>query len=433
MISNISKRRTDTSPATLGYSSGLRDEFGDGGIDDDELVKALSNDLEFDHIDNYPNQPGETWQENKERRKRPGTSKLSNKANQEPRQLANGKWTCNHPCKDKNVCKHLCCKQGIDNPPRKCASRRIPFVEKRTEPKIPIPQKSHDVGEYTQTKLSLIASKRRNSSVIDELDLTQQSKREKAGNAANGHGDFGGLHKLHKGVQKMESPYTISKIVQQAPQFCDGKASELNSTFLGRIQYKKSSESTTSSDYGDLGFDDMTDDVSEQNIGHINLASTRMPFEEIPGHDEYNPMELEDDMELDTDFIDKLEMNSMRGFSTSSTVEVPMLSPEKGKSLFLNDTSSPRAPQSSSKSTRSILHGYELVQPKCGNRFYCEKKNKPDNYNDKKSSPEATAVVNTTKKNSGIENDREEPLPEEYKDLDPWLYREVGDIVEIMN
>lgn len=33
--------------------------------------------------------------------------------------LRNGKYLCKHKCKDKKTCKHLCCHEGLDNPPKK--------------------------------------------------------------------------------------------------------------------------------------------------------------------------------------------------------------------------------------------------------------------------------------------------------------------------
>ncbi|UDD55823.1 hypothetical protein AFCA_003410 [Aspergillus flavus] len=40
-----------------------------------------------------------------------------NKA-EEPTQLRNGRWSCNHKCKDKTMCKHLCCREGLEKPPK---------------------------------------------------------------------------------------------------------------------------------------------------------------------------------------------------------------------------------------------------------------------------------------------------------------------------
>ncbi|KAJ5374631.1 Nucleotide-sugar transporter [Penicillium concentricum] len=36
----------------------------------------------------------------------------------EPARLANGKWACNHKCKDKTSCKHFCCREGLEKPPK---------------------------------------------------------------------------------------------------------------------------------------------------------------------------------------------------------------------------------------------------------------------------------------------------------------------------
>ncbi|PWY88402.1 DEAD/DEAH box DNA helicase [Aspergillus heteromorphus CBS 117.55] len=43
-----------------------------------------------------------------------------------PTQLANGNWACNHRCKDKTTCKHFCCRDGLEKPPK--ASKR-PVVD----------------------------------------------------------------------------------------------------------------------------------------------------------------------------------------------------------------------------------------------------------------------------------------------------------------
>ncbi|KAL5355153.1 Sec63 Brl domain-containing protein [Aspergillus floccosus] len=39
--------------------------------------------------------------------------------------LENGKWACNHRCKDKKRCKHLCCREGLDKPPKVNKMSRI--------------------------------------------------------------------------------------------------------------------------------------------------------------------------------------------------------------------------------------------------------------------------------------------------------------------
>ncbi|KAH7923546.1 P-loop containing nucleoside triphosphate hydrolase protein, partial [Leucogyrophana mollusca] len=36
----------------------------------------------------------------------------------EPKKRSDGKYDCNHPCKDKSTCRHLCCRDGLPEPPR---------------------------------------------------------------------------------------------------------------------------------------------------------------------------------------------------------------------------------------------------------------------------------------------------------------------------
>ncbi|KAF2724757.1 P-loop containing nucleoside triphosphate hydrolase protein, partial [Polychaeton citri CBS 116435] len=53
-----------------------------------------------------------------------------------PTQLDNGKWACNHACKDKNTCKHLCCREGLDRKPKPPKARDIKkIVEPNIDPK----------------------------------------------------------------------------------------------------------------------------------------------------------------------------------------------------------------------------------------------------------------------------------------------------------
>ncbi|RAL03824.1 putative DEAD/DEAH box DNA helicase (Mer3) [Aspergillus ibericus CBS 121593] len=51
---------------------------------------------------------------------------------EEHTRLENGRWACNHRCKDKTTCKHLCCRDGLEKPPK--ANKKRPLDEdKRTK------------------------------------------------------------------------------------------------------------------------------------------------------------------------------------------------------------------------------------------------------------------------------------------------------------
>src|SRR5205823_4520569 len=112
--------------------SATSEDFDDDGIDDEELVQASFGHLDFDHIDNYTdptktiNRQNTTKKNSLENNQPAKSARNSHKIAatiagevDEPVQLANGKWACNHKCKNRNSCKHLCCKEGTDKPPKK--------------------------------------------------------------------------------------------------------------------------------------------------------------------------------------------------------------------------------------------------------------------------------------------------------------------------
>ncbi|KAL4958480.1 Sec63 Brl domain-containing protein [Aspergillus filifer] len=53
----------------------------------------------------------------------------------EPEKLENGRWACNHKCKDKTSCKHLCCREGLTNPPKPPRKKLDEAHFERTESK----------------------------------------------------------------------------------------------------------------------------------------------------------------------------------------------------------------------------------------------------------------------------------------------------------
>ncbi|KAI9466064.1 P-loop containing nucleoside triphosphate hydrolase protein [Lactarius psammicola] len=55
------------------------------------------------------------------------TDKRADKENclTRPEKLPNGRYRCNHPCKDKSSCRHLCCRDGVKRPPPLSRQRSI--------------------------------------------------------------------------------------------------------------------------------------------------------------------------------------------------------------------------------------------------------------------------------------------------------------------
>ncbi|KAK8213768.1 ATP-dependent DNA helicase MER3 [Phyllosticta capitalensis] len=118
---NISKRRASNTPIN---PTAVGDEFDDGGIDDEDLETAARKtagndwtDIE-EYADSKPSnisttKKGKSADTNLRKKQAPVLQ-----SDWQPTQLENGKWACNHKCKDKNACKHICCREGVDKPPK---------------------------------------------------------------------------------------------------------------------------------------------------------------------------------------------------------------------------------------------------------------------------------------------------------------------------
>ncbi|KAI9741343.1 MAG: Sec63 [Cirrosporium novae-zelandiae] len=129
--------------------------FGD--LDDQDLLAAEN--MEFRTIDDFEDRPpGRGFMATN-----PHTQKINKNLSSKPAaqeseedaldytQLSNGKWACNHKCKDKTSCKHMCCRDGLNKKPkpRKASSntqapKEIPKTSlggKVTKPRTPLIQK----------------------------------------------------------------------------------------------------------------------------------------------------------------------------------------------------------------------------------------------------------------------------------------------------
>jgi hypothetical protein len=134
------------------------DEFDDAGIDDADL--ALAENGGFENIDDFDDEP-RPGASTSRKKQRTSTANDEDNTTHEPRQLANGKWACNHSCKDKTSCKHLCCREGLDKkpkPPKAKTSKKE--AENAVDPK--------------QTQLSLSVSKKSKTPAATQLPQSQQ-------------------------------------------------------------------------------------------------------------------------------------------------------------------------------------------------------------------------------------------------------------------
>ncbi|KAF1832065.1 ATP-dependent DNA helicase MER3 [Decorospora gaudefroyi] len=486
--SNMSKRRTDTANACRKPST-VSDEFGDDDIDDDALVKASSRDLEFDHIENYADPVDSITRKNTTKNKTTkdkSTAKNKNVArvvdvtvdenDQEPIQLPNGRWACNHPCKHRDTCKHLCCKEGMDKPSKKKpTAKRTPISQDRAPPQQHAPiTKDKD----TQTKLHLTASKRKASAPIEELDLTQQEKKSKVEYGTNGSRDYRDLHQLHKTIQGKELPSSLYSVMHKKPEYCYSQGGEHNLTFMDQLPSKRT---PSSSDYGDAQFDESSfyadrshqvpvqedlvnrseemeaedcieypdtmpvasresdtfgDDDSllgDAMVGLVDSQNLREPLEEAIEHEDQSDYGY-DDFRMDVD-LEEYKNNTFDALEDArSSVKETMVRKgtiQKSKPLHSYTSSFEAKPGGFNPATP--LKSPELRELKPAK------------------TPPPIERLGASKQPAHVEDDileifdmfdddpiknvaaKEKQVPEVFKDLEPWLFKEFGNIVELVD
>lgn len=196
------------------------DDYGDGGIGDSEFVDVTENaHTNFkDSLHTSDNSLRKKTIESKKQKSGPGTTSV-NVQHWEPHQLANGKWACNHACKDKTACKHLCCREGTDKKPK--------------PPKLTVAAKQKDQTPEvspakTQTKLRLPAARSSAHSAtrpseIEQVDLTLRHPRQEPPTQVKK------LQRLHNSVQK---PANVPIIKDKTPNYSYGGGTQPQLSFL---------------------------------------------------------------------------------------------------------------------------------------------------------------------------------------------------------
>ncbi|PYI11603.1 DEAD/DEAH box DNA helicase [Aspergillus sclerotiicarbonarius CBS 121057] len=122
---NISRRRSnDTSQSKCTTNLNINPWDSDDLLFDDFLEREAEN---WSCVNKLPESS-----DNKARNKSKIESKDPERVGkateaEEPTRLENGRWACNHRCKDKTMCKHLCCRDGLEKPPK--ANKKRTFDE----------------------------------------------------------------------------------------------------------------------------------------------------------------------------------------------------------------------------------------------------------------------------------------------------------------
>jgi len=485
--SNMSKRRTETTRPSRKVSA-TSDDYGDGDVDDDALVNASFRDLDFDHIENYADPIDSITRKNTAKNKvtknkdDPKSKRLARpidttaeQDDPEPVQLANGKWACNHPCKDRSACKHQCCKTGMDKPSKKKAvAKRVPPGEDRPEPtQQPPPPK----GKEKQTKLQLTASKRKISAPIDELDLTQQEKKQKADYGTNGPRDYRGLHQLHKTIQGKELPSSLHFVMYKKPAYCYSQGGEHSLDFMGPSTAEPHS---ASSDYGEFQFDEPSTDFDQHQSAQQNpLGDTQEP-EDYMDYELAAPVAShesdafdDDDSVLREAFIGLADSQNLQEIHESDTNTMQPFENVIDDDYMVYGEGGKQMDSSLINSEDHVLQKPEFSHPDCPRKAQIKSSRSP--FFDSEDSAEleitnaipAKALMSSDTqqrtatpgelRTAGDQQDacvddevagmlnvfgdepavvslvEEKLVPEAFKDLEPWLFQEFGDIVELVD
>jgi hypothetical protein len=175
------------------------DEWGDGGLNDDDFISAEPREDEFTDVDaldqpivNLPKAGQSTTK----------TGIASTVDTPTEKRLENGNLACNHRCKDRSACKHSCCKAGVEK-----RAKPRPKKSKDSEPSATESKSKASSTSFTkvQSKLELPIRGKAVGWSVEHLDLSQTA------HAPKGRGPIAAtkLTSLHNSTTKSSRIPTI--------------------------------------------------------------------------------------------------------------------------------------------------------------------------------------------------------------------------------
>ncbi|EER23433.1 DEAD/DEAH box helicase family protein [Coccidioides posadasii C735 delta SOWgp] len=267
------------------------DEFSNDGLDDNDLIAAVDS-LNVRNKDVWAKQSNDSTNVLK------NLSQLNAQDKSEaPIQLSNGKWACSHRCKDKTACKHLCCREGIDRPPK---------ISQKPGGEEPIGsvEKAHGEPANIQvssssnfSQISVPNNNRYNHSDTDVIDLTGPSNVVKSA-------------LRYKYVKKRnEKEFDFQKpsiaVEQHASKSNTVKADNVKNlsgtSFLGSgWENGLNGDADSSSDFGSVDIDDLfplyNEVNSEQNTDDPKSTVCRSPVNNFD-YDDYFDVDVDNTFE----------------------------------------------------------------------------------------------------------------------------------------
>ncbi|OAX80744.1 hypothetical protein ACJ72_04918 [Emergomyces africanus] len=241
------------------------DEFEDDGLDDVDFI-AAAEDIGYHSLDEW-NRNDDRVQTTLDSTQEAASSKnimdLRTKKSEEPIRLENGNWACNHRCKDKTSCKHLCCRHGTDRPPK--PSKKQEPASNASAKVAAISKESRSLSEWT--KAQALCSRQRNKNheqkrEVEIVDLCGDEnasvKRNITDTTSRFMKDEGARKQSRiedstgKAKSRNKKLTTTSSLLKQSP---------LGLSFIGEDEFQEPQtpfeEAGFSSDYGTSWADDL--------------------------------------------------------------------------------------------------------------------------------------------------------------------------------
>ncbi|KAL8699695.1 MAG: hypothetical protein Q9201_005857 [Fulgogasparrea decipioides] len=230
------------SPSTVAGDGTIYDD----GVEDGDMFEAAMQ-LDFNPIEAF-----EAEADSGAGKTKAAKTKVVLDQEWTPTQLESGKWECNHKCKNKKACKHLCCHEGIDKPPK--APKKASVAASTGDASQII---SYSKGTSKQNTISsqLHPSKAAVPEIagdVERMDLAHTQNADEYAKVAPRA--YRSLHKLHEQTNKNSKPSAMSNT---KPTFSYKKGEQPTFTFLSHMDKSSKRDERPSSDYESSWMDDL--------------------------------------------------------------------------------------------------------------------------------------------------------------------------------
>ncbi|USP81700.1 ATP-dependent DNA helicase MER3 [Curvularia clavata] len=402
--SNMSKRRIENIKATRKPTTSS-DDFGDGDLDDDALVEAADVELEFNPIESYDDPLA--------------TITASNTAKTIPNK---GKGTVNSRSLTKQP------EAVVENTTQ--GPVQLPNGKWR-QPNAPPPK-----NKEIQTRIQLTATKRKSLAEIEELDLTQQDKRQKVDQVEKDPKD---RYKQQSATKGKDQICGFGSSAHSKSSHCYPQQRSARSSSVGLFVAERPLDS---SDYGSIPFHEGLDSPQQcsSSLGLYNSQPHDEDFMDCepitagasPRSDTFG----DDDSLLGDAMIGLADSYNLQANNESETNTMQGI--KKGLGCG-NKESLNEAREWMNKNATNFTYGVlahaledeteENVTLKTGAIL------SHSSQGERKSTVENSALSSAGVFDESIQRatSEQKSVPDAFKDLEPWLFQEFGNIIELVD